>query len=116
MSSWPYAGAPDVVLRITHENLLLLLGLYVVTNGGLDALYQIDLFGLFKPGFDLCVITVLLLLIPHFTKQELSLELFARQFLDELHQAGFRLHKGFELEIDFGVESKLANQFFFSFR
>lgn len=46
MSSWPYAGVPDVVLRITHENLLLLLGLYVVTNGGLDALYQIDLFGL----------------------------------------------------------------------
>ena len=115
MSSWPYAGVPDVVLRLVHENLLLLLGLDIGTDGGLDAVYQIGLFGLFKPGFDLCVITVLLLLVPHLAKQKLSLELFPRKFLDELHQAGFRLHKCFEPGIDFGVEFKLADQFFFIF-
>ena len=58
---------------------------------------------------------MLLLLVPHFAEQELSFELFAWQFLDELHQAGFRLHKGFEPGIDFGVEFKLADQFFFIF-
>ena len=115
MNSWPHAGVPDVVLRMVHENLLVLLGLYVWTNGCLDALYQIGLFRLLQPGFDLCVITVLLLLVPHFAKQELSFELFAWQFLNELHQAGFRLHKGFEPGIDFGVEFKLADQFFFIF-
>jgi hypothetical protein len=51
--------------------------------------------------------------VPHFAKQELSFELFPGQVLDELHQAGFGLHKGFEPGIDFGVEFKLADQFFF---
>ena len=115
MNSWPYAGVPDVVLRLVDEHLVLLLGLYVWADGRLEALDQIGLFGLLQPGFDLCVITVLLLLVPHFAKQKLSFELFAWQFLDELHQAGFGLHKGFEPGIDFGVEFKLADQFFFIF-
>jgi hypothetical protein len=91
MNSWPYAGIPDVVLRMVHENLLLLLGLYVWTNGRFDALYQIGLFRLLQPGFDLCVIIVLQLLVPHFAKQKLSFELFPRKFFNELHQAGFGL-------------------------
>ena len=104
-----------IVLGLIDERLGLLFRLHVGADGGLQALDQIRLFGLLKPGFDLCVITVLLLLVPHFAKQKLSFELFAWQFLDELHQAGFRLHKGFEPGIDFGVEFKLADQFFFSF-
>jgi hypothetical protein len=55
------------------------------------------------------------LLVPHFAEQELSFELFAWEFLNELRQAGFGLHKGFEPGIDFGVEFKLADQFFFVF-
>ena len=90
-------------------------GLYVGADGGLQAIDQFRLFGLLQPSFDLCVITVLLLLVPHFAKQKLSLELFPRKFLDELHQAGFGLHEGLEPGIDFGVEFKLADQFFFSF-
>ena len=54
----------------------------------------------------------LLLLVLHFAEQELSFELFARQFLDELHQPGFGLHEGFEPGVDFRVESELADQFF----
>jgi hypothetical protein len=105
----------DVVLGLIDERLGLLFRLYVGADGGLQAIDQIRLFGLLKPGSDLCVITVLLLLVPHFAEQELSFELFARKFLDELHQAGFGLHEGLEPGIDFGVEFKLADQFFFSF-
>ncbi len=105
----------DVVLGLIDERLGLLFRLHVGAEGGLQALGQFRLFGLLQPGFDLCVITVLLLLVPHFAKQKLSLELFPWKFLNELHQAGFRLHKGFEPGIDFGVEFKLADQFFFSF-
>jgi hypothetical protein len=32
--------------------------------------------------------------------------------LDELYQAGFRLHESFESGVDFGVESELPDQFF----
>jgi hypothetical protein len=42
---------------------------------------------------DLRVISLLALVVLHFAEQELSFEPFARQFLDELHQAGFRLHE-----------------------
>ena len=34
------------------------------------------------------------------------------EFLDELYQVGFGLHKGFKADVDFRVESEPANQFF----
>jgi hypothetical protein len=105
----------DVVLGLIDERLGLLFRLHVGAEGGLQALGEFRLFGLLKPGFDLCVIAVLQLLVPHLAKQKLSLELFPRKFLDELHQAGFGLHKGLEPGIDIGVEFKLADQFFFVF-
>ena len=57
------------------------------------------------------VISLLALLFLHFAEQELSFKLFARQFLDELHQAGFRIHEGFEPGANFGIELELAYQF-----
>jgi hypothetical protein len=114
-SAYFHTRVADVVLGLIDKRPGFCFGLHLGADGSFEALDQIRLFGLLKPGFDLCVITVLLLLVPHFAKQKLSLELFPRKFLDELHQAGFRLHKGFEPGIDFGVEFKLADQFFFVF-
>ena len=66
--------------------------------------------GFSSQALDPCTVVLPLIAIPHFAEQELSFELFARQFLDELNQAGFCLHEGFEPGVDFGVEFELANQ------
>jgi len=109
-SAYFHTRVADIVLGLIDKRLGFCFGLHLGADGSFEALDQIGLLGLLEPGFDLSVITVLLLLVPHFAEQELSFELFAWQFLDELHQAGFRLHKGFEPGIDFGVEFKLADQ------
>jgi hypothetical protein len=67
----------DVVLGLIDKRLGFCFGLHLRADGSLEALDQFRLFGPLKPGFDLCVITVLLLLVPHFAEQELSFELFA---------------------------------------
>ena len=71
--------------------------------------------GLSSQALTLASYPCLLLLVLHLAEQELSFELFAREFLYELHQAGFRLHEGFQPGVDFGIEFELADQLFFIF-
>jgi hypothetical protein len=60
------------------------------------------------------LVVLLLVAVAHLAEQELSFELIAGQFLNELYQVGFGLHEGFKAGVDFRVESELANQFFFT--
>ena len=82
---------------------------------GLQALDQFRLFRLLQPGLDLGIIPLLLLLVLHLAEQELSFELFAWEFLYELHQAGFRLHEGLQPGVYFRVDFELTGQLFLLF-
>ena len=66
-------------------------------DSGFDALDQLDLLRLLKPGFYPCGIVLPLFPFLHLSEQKLLLELLARQLLDELHQARLAFMKASSL-------------------
>jgi hypothetical protein len=114
-SAYLHARVADIVLGLIDERLGLFLRLHVGADAGLQILDQFGLFGLFQPGLDLGIISLLLLLVLHLAEQELSFELFAWEFLYELHQAGFRLHEGLQPGVYFRVDFELTGQLFLLF-
>lgn len=105
----------DEVFRLGDDDLILFFSGHVGADGSFDAFHQVGLFWLFEPGFDLRGVTLFLLLILHFSQEELPLQLLAGEFLDVFDQAGFCLHEGVQSGIYFGVDFELLCQFFFLF-
>jgi hypothetical protein len=66
------------------------------------------LLGLLEPGFDLRVISLLALVVLHFAEQELSFELFARQFFDELTRPRSAFMKASSRVLISGLNSNLC--------
>ena len=83
-SAYLYTRVADVVLGLIYERMGLLFRLHFGADRRLDASHQLGLLGLFEPCLDPCGVVLPLVVIPHFAEQELSFELLARQFRDEL--------------------------------